>query len=149
MRTVCVLLAFAASVHAQSAPPPAGAPAAECREYAAKLDSCSPYTCTFTHPLTGATLERQIVGLTDGRCTTVEAMPGTHKMRCEFPPEIRKAVAAFYRTIQGAERSGKTITGTATVDDNGKGRSTTTIGGKAVDNPLEDALERGTCKVGS
>jgi hypothetical protein len=148
MRYACVVLAVTASVHAQSPAPASNAPAVECREYASKLDSCSPYTCTFKHPITGSTLERKIVGLTGGNCTTVESMPGTHKMQCEFPPEMRKAVAAFFRQTQATEAAGTTIGFTGKVDDHGKARSTTTVDGKPVVNPLPDALERGVCKIG-
>ena len=148
MRAACLLLAFAASVHAQSAAAPSTAPAAECREYASKLDSCSPYTCTFTHPMTGGKLERTIIGLTTGNCATIEAMPGTHKMQCEFPPDMRKAVAAFFRETQAAEAAGKTISGGASANGGGKSRSTTSVDGKPVVNPLQQAMERGICKIG-
>jgi hypothetical protein len=148
MRAACLLLLFGASVHAQSAAPPSAAPAAECREYASKLESCSPYTCTFTHPITGATLERKIVGLTGASCTTMEAMPGKHTMDCQFPADVRKAVAAFFRQSQAAEAAGKTIAGGTRTDASGKARSTTAIDGKPVVNPLQQALEGGICKIG-
>jgi hypothetical protein len=147
MRAACLLLAFAASVHAQSAAAPSTAPAAECHEYASKLDSCSPYTCTFTHPMTGGKLERKIIGLTAGNCATNEAMPGTHKMQCEFPPDMRKAVAAFFRETQAAEAAGATISGGVSANGDGKSRSTTSVYGQPVVNPLQQALERGLCKI--
>jgi hypothetical protein len=118
----------------------------ECAEYASKLESCSPYSCTFTHPMTGAELERKIIGLTGGICATVEAMPGGHTLRCEFPADVRKSVAAFFRKTQGAE-AGK-IDGKITVDGGGRASSTTNIDGKPVANPLQQALESGICKVG-
>jgi hypothetical protein len=147
-RAAIFLLAFAASAHAQTAAPPSAVSAAECREYAVKLEACTPYACTFTHPMTGARLERKILGFTGADCATVEAMPGNHKMQCEFPADVRKAVAVFFRETQGAAAGGKTIAGRTATDAHGKAESTTTIGGKPVVNPLQQALERGLCKVG-
>ena len=144
----CFAMAFAASAHAQTAAPPSAGPAAECREYAAKLENCTPYSCTFTHPMTGASLERKILGFTGADCTTVEALPGKRKMQCEFPADVRKAVAVFFRKTQAAAAGGTTIAGATTTDARGQPQSTTTIGGKPVVNPLQQALERGMCKVG-
>lgn len=135
------VLLLTAAAAADGAPP-------ECPDYAAKLESCAPYTCSFTHPITGATLERRIIGLTGGICTTVEAMPGKRSMRCEFPADVRKAVAAFVRRSQAAEAGGKTIGGTLTVDSGGAATSTSSIDGKPVANPLQQAMANGICKVG-
>jgi hypothetical protein len=148
VRAACFLFASAVAVQAQAGAPGGEAPPLECRDYASKLESCSPYTCTFTHPMTGAPLERKIVGLTGAICTTVEAMPGKHTMQCEFPADVRKAVAGFFRETQAAEAGGKTITGRMTTDGSGNAKSTTTIDGKPAVNPLQQALERGMCKVG-
>jgi hypothetical protein len=148
LRAASFLFACSVAVQAQAGAPPDQPSPVECRDYAAKLDSCSPYTCTFTHPITGATLERKIVGLTGATCTTIEAVPGNHTMQCEFPADVRKAVARFFRETQAAEAGGKTIAGRATTDGSGNVRSTTTIAGKPVANPLQEALERGMCKVG-
>ena len=141
-RAAFLLVAFAASVPAQ-APAPAATPVLECRDYASKLESCSQYACTFTHPLTGAILERRIVGLAGEQCTTTEAVPGNRTMRCGFPADVRKAVAAFYREAQ----TGK-VTSTATADGTGHVTTTTELNGKAVVNPLQQALERGLCTIG-
>jgi hypothetical protein len=148
IRTACVLFALSVAVQAQSSAPAGEAPPLECRDYASKLESCSPYTCTFTHPMTGGKLERRILGLTGTRCTTVEAMPGKHTMQCEYPADVRKAVASFYRDTQAADGAGKTIGGTLTVDASGTGRATTTVDGKPVVNPLQQAMASGICKIG-
>ena len=147
MRGVFLLFASAAAVQAQSPKPAADPAALECRDYASKLEICAPYTCTFTHPMTGAILERKVVGPAGNACATVEAMPGKHTMRCEFPADVRKSVAAFYRQMLAAETRGKTIGGKLAVDDRGKGTSTTAVDGKPVVNPLQQALERGICKI--
>jgi hypothetical protein len=148
MRFACLLFALSVSVQAQSGSAPATAPSPECPDYASKLDSCSPYTCSFTHPMTGGKLERTIIGLTGSNCVTTESMPGKHKMQCEYPPAMRKAVAAFFRETQATEASGKTIGGKATTNKDGKLQSTTTVDGKPVVNPLQEALESGACKIG-
>jgi hypothetical protein len=133
---------------APSAAAAGGEPApVECRDYASNLESCSPYTCTFTHPITGATLERTIVGLTAGICSTREAMPGKRMLRCEFPGEARKQVAAFFRQIEAAR--GGNVVGAMTATPGGTTTSTTTIDGRPVANPLQQALENGVCKIGS
>jgi hypothetical protein len=148
IRAAYFLFAFSVAVQAQSGAPAGGPLPPECRDYASKLESCSPYTCTFTHPVTGARLERKIIGLAGATCATVEAMPGKHNMRCEYPADVRKAVAAFFRQTQAAEAGGKTVAGTFTTDGSGKSKSATTIGGTPVENPLQQALERGICKIG-
>lgn len=148
LRSAYLLVAFSVAVQAQSAAPAGDTPPPACRDYASKLENCSPFTCTFTHPMTGAKLERKIVGLSGATCTTVEAMPGKHHMQCEFPADVRNAVAAFYRQTQAAEAGGKTIAGGTATDRSGNATSTTTIDGKPVANPLQQALERGMCTIG-
>jgi hypothetical protein len=148
MRFACLLFALSVSAQAQSGSAPVNAPSRECPDYASKLDSCSPYACTFTHPMTGDKLERKIIGLTGGNCATIESMPGKHKMQCEYPLAMRKAVAAFFRETQTAEAAGKTIGGKATTDGDGKLKSATTVDGKPVVNPLQEALASGVCKIG-
>jgi hypothetical protein len=147
MRFICVLFALGVSIQAQSGSTPAIASTLECPAYASKLDSCSPYTCTFTHPMTGAKLERTIIGLTGEKCETREAMPGKLKLQCEYPPDVRRAVAGFFRDTQAAEAAGKTVGGKVSTDENGKAESTTTVDGKPVQNPLQHALEAGVCKI--
>ena len=147
MRVACLLFALSVSAYVQSGTAPTTSRSPECPDYAARLDSCSPYTCTFTHPMTGDKLERKIVGLVGGNCATVESMPGTHKMTCQFPPAMRKEAAAFFRAAQSAGADGQSITGTLKKKD-GQLESTTTIGGTPVTNPLQRALEAGVCKIG-
>jgi hypothetical protein len=144
----CLPFALAVSVQAQSGSAPVNSPSLECSDYASKLESCSLYTCTFTHPMTGERLERKIIGLTGGNCATTESMPGKHKTQCEFPPDMRNAVATFFRETQAAEAAGKTIGGTFAAKGNGKPTSSTTVDGKPVVNPLQQAIEAGSCKIG-
>jgi hypothetical protein len=144
MRIACLVLMLTAAAHAQSA---ASKPA-ECADYAAKLESCAPYACTFTHPITGAQLQRKIVGLIDGACVTSEAMPGKRTMQCALPPDMRKAVATFFRKTQAAETAGKVVGGSLTLGASGKAEATSTVDGQPVANPLQQALAAGACKIG-
>ena len=97
--------------------------------------------------MTGATLERKIIGPTGGTCTTVEAMPGKRQMQCDYPADMRKAVAVFFRQMQAAEAGGKTVGGALTGKADGTSTSTTTIAGKPVVTPLQQALEDGICRI--
>ena len=49
--------------------------AQECDQFADRLESCTAYTCTFSHPFTGASMQRTIEGLSDGVCAYSEQMP--------------------------------------------------------------------------
>jgi len=142
-----LLFALSVAAQAQSGTAPTNSRSPECPDYAAKLDSCSPYTCTFTHPITGDILERKIVGLAAGNCATVESMPGTHKMTCQLPPETRKAVATFFRAAQSAAAAGQSVGGTLKKGDRHL-EATTTIDGTPVANPLQRAFEAGVCQIG-
>jgi hypothetical protein len=147
MRMAWVMVALTVSAQAQSGSKPS-TPATDCVDYPSKLDSCTPYSCTFTHPITGGLLERKIVGLSAGKCVTTEAMPGKHTMQCALPADVRKAVATFFKETQSAEAKGKTIGGKLETGGDGKPRSTSTVDGQPVVNPLQQALEAGVCKIG-
>jgi hypothetical protein len=150
MRIACFILALSLCALAQSRPTSAQtktpAPAAECPDFPAKLDTCSPHTCTFTHFFTSGKMERKIVGLRADTCSTVEQMPGTGRMECAFPPAMRKEAAQFYRLMAAADVNGSTVD-TKTTTGPGGTKSTTTIDGKEVKNPLQQALETGVCKI--
>jgi hypothetical protein len=49
---------------------------------------------------------------------------------------------------QSAEAAGKTISGGVGANGDGKSRSTASVDGKPVVNPLQQAMERGICKIG-
>lgn len=90
-----------------------------------EAEICPPYARTFTHPIPGAKLERKISGLADGKCVTMESMPGKHKMKSAFPPDMRKAVATFFNKTQAAEAAG--------------------VEERPAVNPLQQAVEAGVC----
>ena len=53
-----------------------------------------------------------------------------------------RAVAAFYREAQAGM-----VTGEMTGDGHGKATTTTELNGKAVVNPLQQAMEAGICEI--
>lgn len=65
--------------------------------FADKLSSCTKYKTTFKHPLTGDMLEKEILGIIDGKCNYIEQMPNGGKMECKFSENERMAVAQYYK----------------------------------------------------
>ena len=116
--------------------------AVDCTNYSSMLDPCTPYTCTYTHPMTGEQIEKKIIGQTGGKCLTVEQMPGGGRMECSYTVEMRKAVSQFMASSAGKEGS---VAATTSMD--GKTKTTYTVDGKQVANPLQTSIENGQCKV--
>ena len=104
---------------------------AECPDFPQKLDDCSPYQCSFTHPITQEKIERKIVGPSEGKCIYVEQMPNQGRMECTYSDTMRKAVAKFFRDWQKDDTDGKSYE----------------IDGKKVANPGQEAMNVGECKV--
>jgi hypothetical protein len=116
----------------------------ECAEYPDKLDSCSEYTCTFTHMLTGDEMTREIKGIVNGKCLYTEEMPNNGRMDCEYTESMRKAVAQYYRDVIAAESIGTSVNTDLGSDDV---KTTYTINGKEVESPLQEAFDNGQCVV--
>ena len=128
-------LSLCATAHAATTSP------RECPDLASKLETCTPYKCTFTHPFTHDKLERQIVSHKDGKCTYVEQMPHGGKMECVYPDAVLKPLAKYYRDVDAA----KSVEANLHMSG-GKSVSESKIDGKVVRNPLEEALRNGQCK---
>ena len=113
----------------------------DCDAFPNKLDLCESFLCEFEHPLTGK-MERKIVGLVDGKCQYTEEMPNDGKMDCEYSENSRKAVAQYYRDLAIAESIGTSVSA-----DLGSGdvKTTYTINGKEIENPLQEAIDSGEC----
>jgi len=131
-------------------PPPAPpkpavtAVAANCDALPDKLNACSEYKCKFVHPLTKETLQREITGIVGGKCNYTEQMPGGGKLECHYTESERKTVAQYYKDIAAAESIGVN----ANVNlGSGEQKTTYTIDGKVVDNPLQEATNNGTCVI--
>jgi len=112
--------------------------------FADKLSSCTKYKMTFKHPLTGDILEKEILGIIDGKCNYVEQMPNGGKMECKYSESERAVVAQYYKDVANAES-----VGTSFSLDSGSGeqKAKYTINGKVVDNPLQEAMTSGACVI--
>lgn len=115
---------------------------ADCKDYPKNLENCTPSSCKFKHPFGGQLMEKKIIGLQGSKCSTTEAMPRNGKMSCQLTEQMRKAIAKYMRAIDKS-KSFSTSTSTSTQ----KTKSTYKIDGKEVGNPLQAAMENGSCKV--
>ena len=89
-------------------------------------------------------MNREIVGMIDGKCDYTEQMPNSGKMECKYDESTRKAVTQEYKDLAAAtsiEAGGSMdlVTGYST--------STYKINGKVVSNPLQDATDNGICVI--
>src|SRR3989344_5522461 len=71
--------------------------------FADKLSSCTKYKTTFKHPLTGETLEKEVLGIISGKCDYFEQMPNGGKMECKYSESERMAAAQYYKDVATAE----------------------------------------------
>lgn len=107
-----------------------------------KLDSCEKFACEIEHPFSGEMVKREIVGLKNSKCEYKEEMPNGGEMNCQYPLELRKAVAQYYRDIAKAESQEVNITFSS------EGQNITyLINSKQVENPLQEALDTGACVI--
>ena len=118
--------------------------AANCGAFPDKLSSCAKYKCQFVHPFTGETMEKEITGIVGGKCNYVEQMPNNGKMECNYTASQRTVAAQYYKDVAAAES-----TGTSMNLDLGSGeqKTTYTIDGKEVENPLQTFMTDGTCVI--
>ena len=112
--------------------------------YAARLDKCEMFSCIFTHPFSKEELNKHILGLESGKCKTQEEMPNKGLMTCNFSEKQRKEVAAYLRKTAKA----KTIESKTNINiASGKSKQVEKQDGKMVENPLNKAMQDGTCVV--
>lgn len=112
--------------------------------FANKLSSCTPYKITFKHPLTGDMLEKEILGIVNGKCDYVEQMLNNGKMECKYTESERKVVAQYYKDVASAESVGTSVNANLGSDEQ---KTTYTIDGKVVDNPLQEFMNSGICVI--
>lgn len=111
------------------------------------LDLCEAASCRFPHPLTGESMEQQVLGRSgqsDDSCLYQQQMPGAGRMECRFPQAELAAMAAFFRATAEAETIGasaRTQLGT------GETVTEQRIDGQVTANPLAEALTRGLCQI--
>ena len=128
------------------AKPPAGQSQSQNPEvvFADKLSSCTAYKITFKHLLTGDMLEKEILGIVNDKCDYVEQMPNGGKMECKYAESERKAVAQYYKDVASAESVGTSVKANL---GSGEQKTTYTINGKVVGNPLQEAMNSGVCVI--
>jgi hypothetical protein len=118
--------------------------AANCNTFPGKLSSCSAYKCQFLHPFTGSNMEKEVVGIVNGKCKYVEQMPNNGKMECNYT-ELQRTTAANYYTAAAA---GTSVGGSVNIDlGTGETETTSTVNDEVVENPLQTYLEDGTCVI--
>ena len=115
---------------------------ASCDDFPDHLELCTPYKCQFSHPFTGETMVKAVVGEEAGECIYAEEMPNGGQMDCRYNPESRTAIAQYYRDIATAKTTGIDVQVT---ED--RIRATYTIDGKEVENPLQEAMTNGQCEI--
>ena len=116
----------------------------DCSAFPSKLHTCDAFSCTFKHPFTGELVERKIIGLENGTCQYSEEMPNNGQMNCAYPEDMRKAVAQYYADIAPTKSTSTSIK----IDlQSGQAKTTYTIDGKEVNNPLQEALNNGQCTI--
>ncbi len=112
--------------------------------FADQLSSCVKYKSQFIHPLTGQTMEKEVLGIIAGKCNYIEQMPNGGKMECKYTESERKAVAQYYKDLEAAESIGTSVN---TDLGSGSQKTTYTIDGKVVENPLQEAMNNGVCVI--
>ena len=108
------------------------------------LASCKAYKTNFVHPFTGETMNKEIFGIVDGKCKYIEQMPNGGQMECKYTESERLAIAKYYLDIAKESSTKIKISFGLT---QGSVKSTYIVNGKAVSNPLQEALNNGACVV--
>ena len=108
------------------------------------MSSCTKYKTTFKHPLTGETLEKEVLGIISGKCDYFEQMPNGGKMECKYSESERMAAAQYYKDVATAESAGTSVNANL---GSGEQKTTYTINGKVVDNPLQEFMNSGVCVI--
>ncbi|MBW6431800.1 hypothetical protein K0A96_01280 [Patescibacteria group bacterium] len=112
--------------------------------FAENLISCTEYKTTFKHLLTEEMLEKEILGIVDGKCQYVEQMPNGGKMDCKYTESERAVAAQYYIDAVLAESTDSEVR----VDlETGEQEKTYKINDKVVDNPLEEFMNTGVCVI--
>lgn len=112
--------------------------------FADKLSSCTPYKITLKHPFTGEMIVREILGIVNGKCNYAEQMPNDGKLECKYTENERKAVAQYYKDLAIAGSAETSVNINLGIGDQ---KTTYTVNGKVVNNPLQEAWDSGACIV--
>lgn len=115
-----------------------------CDAFPDKFSACAKYKCQFVHPFTGETMQKEITGIVGGKCNYVEQMPNNGKMECNYTSSQRIVLTQYYKDVAAAESSGTSVNLNL---GSGEQKTTYTIDGKEVENPLETFMTDGTCVI--
>ena len=114
--------------------------------FADHLEKCTPFKSEFLHPFSGQKMQREIVGITDDKCLYTEEMPNNGKMTCRYEIEQLPVIAKYYRDVALA-KSHSTSAKITSHGDKQEVKTTYTINGKEVKNPLQECMKNGTCVI--
>jgi hypothetical protein len=114
--------------------------------FADHLEKCTPFKSKFLHPFSGQKMQREIVGITDNKCLYTEEMPNNGKLTCRYEIEQLSVIAKYYRDIALA-KSHSTSAKITTHGDRQEVKTTYTINGKEVKNPMQECMQNGTCGI--
>ena len=118
--------------------------AANCDEFPDNLKLCAKYKCQFTHPFTGEKMQKEILGIINGKCDYIEQLPNNGKMECKYTESQRVVAAQYYRDTASAKSSGTNVEADL---GSGERKVTYTLDGKIVSNPLQDFIDNKTCLI--
>ncbi len=115
-----------------------------CDAFPDKLDSCESFSCEFEHPFTSELMEKEIIGLVNGKCQYTEEMPNGGRMDCDYTENLRKVIAQYYKDLVAAESA---VTSIETDIGSEEAQIKYIIDGKEVENPLQEAMTNGQCTI--
>ena len=112
-----------------------------CGDYADRLEKCESFQCQYSNPIFGSTMTKQIIGIENDKCHTVEEMPNKGMVDCKYPMTKIKAIAQYLRNLSVAQSSHIKIS----VSFGDKLKTKEEIDGKEVKDPLQESMSNGDC----
>ena len=114
----------------------------DCNTYAKKLESCTPFTCEYSHPMVNQKMKKSIIGMKNGKCETTEEMPNKGRLDCVLSPKSQAGIAKQLNELGSKSTSGDTKLKMET------NSGSTSVNSQSVDaDPLRTAMTNGECKV--
>ncbi|MFA6307315.1 MAG: hypothetical protein WCS88_03675 [Patescibacteria group bacterium] len=115
-------------------------------DFANNLEQCNVgFSCNFMHPLTGEQLEMRVVAMENGVCKTEEDLPNNGLLSCSLADDdLKTAVVKMYRDMSSGNYEAEVDIDLTT----GEGTNVYIVDGETIENPLDEATNRGICVVG-
>lgn len=104
------------------------------------LGSCKKYKENFTHPLTGDSLSREVIGYVEGKCNYTEQMPNGGKMECKYSLSDLSKTVKYYSGLNESS----SLSFSATLGGSSVSSQTNDQNSK---NSVQDALSNGVCVI--